>query len=110
MILADLKIDGRERKVIMQAPKNGFFYVLDRETGELLSAQPYVAVNWAKGIDMKTGRPIEMPEARFRRNRKAVHLQPGPGRRAQLAADVLQPTDRPRVFTRDGNGVPVHPG
>lgn len=58
MILAELPIDGRQRKVLMQAPKNGFFYVLDRKTGELLSAKNIVPVNWAKGIDMKTGRPI----------------------------------------------------
>jgi quinohemoprotein ethanol dehydrogenase len=58
MILADLTIAGRARKVIMQAPKNGFFYVIDRQTGELISANNYVPVNWAKGIDLKTGRPI----------------------------------------------------
>lgn len=65
MILADLKIDGRTRKVLMQAPKNGFFYVLDRTTGELISAKPYIYVNWATGIDMKTGRPIEAATARY---------------------------------------------
>jgi quinohemoprotein ethanol dehydrogenase len=59
MILADLMIDGRERKTIMQAPKNGFFYVLDRETGELISAEPYAAMNWASHVDMETGRPVE---------------------------------------------------
>lgn len=58
MILADLEIEGRTRKVLMQAPKNGFFYVLDRETGKLLSAKNYVRVNWASGVDLKTGRPI----------------------------------------------------
>jgi quinohemoprotein ethanol dehydrogenase len=60
-ILADLKIDGVDRKVIMQAPKNGFFYVLDRVTGEFLSAKNYVYQNWAKGLDPKTGRPIPNP-------------------------------------------------
>ncbi|MEQ9737722.1 MAG: PQQ-dependent dehydrogenase, methanol/ethanol family, partial [Algiphilus sp.] len=59
LILATLEIDGRPRDVIMQAPKNGFFYVLDRETGELLSAENYVPVSWAKGVDLQTGRPIE---------------------------------------------------
>ncbi|MBF8780359.1 PQQ-dependent dehydrogenase, methanol/ethanol family [Pseudomonas fulva] len=63
MILAELPIDGKPRKVLMQAPKNGFFYVLDRATGELLSARNIVPVNWAKGIDMKTGRPIVDDEA-----------------------------------------------
>ena len=65
MILADLKIDGRTRKVLMQAPKNGFFYVLDRATGGLISAKPYTFVNWATDIDMKTGRPIEAAAARY---------------------------------------------
>lgn len=65
MILTDLQIDGRKRKVLMQAPKNGFFYVLDRVTGELLSAKPYVPVNWASGVDMKTGRPIATGQAEY---------------------------------------------
>ncbi|TFG93748.1 MAG: PQQ-dependent dehydrogenase, methanol/ethanol family, partial [Myxococcales bacterium] len=59
MLLAELPIGGRVRRVLMQAPKNGFFYVLDRETGELLSAQNYVPVTWAEGVDLTTGRPIE---------------------------------------------------
>ena len=57
LMLADLTINGKTRQVIMHAPKNGFFYVLDRETGELLSADPWVTVNWASGVDLKTGRP-----------------------------------------------------
>jgi quinohemoprotein ethanol dehydrogenase len=77
MILAELNIDGKSRKVIMQAPKNGFFYVIDRATGELLSAENYVPVNWATHIDAKTGRPVEVPEARW--GGRAAHLQlPGP--------------------------------
>jgi len=59
IVLADMEIEGRPRKVLMQAPKNGFFYVLDRESGELLSAQNYVDINWASGVDMATGRPVE---------------------------------------------------
>ena len=65
MILADLEIDGKPRKVIMQAPKNGFFYVLDRTDGELLSAKAYSDMTWASGVDLKTGRPIETPNARL---------------------------------------------
>jgi quinohemoprotein ethanol dehydrogenase len=65
MTLADLRIGGRDRKVIMQAPKNGFFYVLDRLTGELLSAEPYTGVSWARGVDPKTGRPMVNAEARY---------------------------------------------
>ncbi len=63
MILAELEIGGRQRSVLMQAPKNGFFYVLDRATGELLSAEKYVTVSWATHVDMRTGRPVERPEA-----------------------------------------------
>ncbi len=57
MILADINWKGRLRHVLMQAPKNGIFYVLDRRTGELLSAKPYTTVNWTDGIDRETGRP-----------------------------------------------------
>jgi quinohemoprotein ethanol dehydrogenase len=57
MILTNLEIEGKERKVLMQAPKNGFFYVIDRETGELLSANNYVPVTWATHVDIETGRP-----------------------------------------------------
>jgi quinohemoprotein ethanol dehydrogenase len=65
MILADLKIDGKQRQVIMQAPKNGFFYVLDRKTGELISAEKYVEVTWASHVDKSTGRPVENPGVRY---------------------------------------------
>ena len=66
IILADIKIGDKARKVVMQAPKNGFFYVLDRATGELISADKYQDnVNWATHVDLKTGRPVEAPEARY---------------------------------------------
>lgn len=65
LVLAELNIGGEQRKVIMQAPKNGFFYILDRASGELLSATGYVDMNWAMGVDMTTGRPVENPAARF---------------------------------------------
>lgn len=77
MILADLRIEGRIRKVLMQAPKNGFFYVLDRETGKLISAKNYVPVTWAKGIDMKTGRPIVDEAAARYEDGKPRLVQPG---------------------------------
>ncbi|WP_428410268.1 PQQ-dependent dehydrogenase, methanol/ethanol family [Hyphococcus sp.] len=63
--LADLEIDGETRKVLMQAPKNGFFYVIDRQNGKLISAEAYVYQNWAARIDLDTGRPIEKPNARY---------------------------------------------
>ena len=58
IVLADLELGGKRRAVLMQAPKNGYYYVLDRATGELLSAKPYAFVSWARGIDPKTGRPV----------------------------------------------------
>jgi len=78
IILADLTIDNRKRKVLMQAPKNGFFYVLDRTNGELLSAQPFATLNWATGVDMKTGRPIEVPAARNPKSTDVWLALPGP--------------------------------
>ena len=66
MILADLMINGERRSVIMQAPKNGFFYVLDRATGELLSAENYVPITWASHVDIETGRPVETENADHR--------------------------------------------
>jgi len=72
MILSDLKIGDKVRKVLMQAPKNGFFYVLDRATGELLAAKPIVYTNWASEVDMKTGRPVETGKADYSRGPKLV--------------------------------------
>jgi quinohemoprotein ethanol dehydrogenase len=65
MILADLEINGEKRKVIMQAPKNGFFYVVDRTNGKLISAKPYTYINWARNIDSITGRPVENDFSRY---------------------------------------------
>lgn len=65
MQLAELAIDGQPRKVLMTAPKNGFFYVIDRTNGKLISAKPFVSTTWAKSIDLKTGRPVEEPNIRY---------------------------------------------
>ena len=65
MILADIEWKGSMRQVLMQAPKNGFFYVLDRKTGELLAADPFIEMNWAEGVDLETGRPIESPASDY---------------------------------------------
>jgi mono/diheme cytochrome c family protein len=56
----------------MQAPKNGFFYVLDRESGKLISAEPYVPANWATHVDIETGRPVEVAGARYVKNYKVI--------------------------------------
>jgi quinohemoprotein ethanol dehydrogenase len=76
MILADIEINGETRKVIMQAPKNGFFYLLDRVTGEFISAEPYVEVTWASHVDPETGRPIEDPAARYVEGPRLVRPSP----------------------------------
>lgn len=77
MILADLEIEQEKRQVIMQAPKNGFFYVLDRKTGELISANNFVDVNWATNVDMKTGRPVVTKLAQYGEMPTGIQL-PGP--------------------------------
>jgi quinohemoprotein ethanol dehydrogenase len=73
--LADLTIGGKVRKVLLQAPKNGFFYVIDRVTGELISAEPYAKVTWANRVDLRTGRPIENSGVRYP-NRTSVEIWP----------------------------------
>jgi quinohemoprotein ethanol dehydrogenase len=77
LILADLNINGRQRKVIMQANKNAFYYVIDRISGSFISAQPFSMVTWAKGIDQETGRPIVNPQARY--GSDAIAVSPGGG-------------------------------
>jgi PQQ-dependent dehydrogenase (methanol/ethanol family) len=77
LFTADINWQDQPRHVVMQAPKNGFFYVLDAKSGELLSAEPYVpGVNWAKGIDKKTGRPIRNPEANYSKTGKGALVSP----------------------------------
>ena len=79
LMLLDLTIDGAERQVIVQAPKNGFFYVIDRLTGEFISAQPFADdLTWASGVDQQTGRPIENPAARYGMTGQGAWLSPGP--------------------------------
>jgi len=78
LMLLDIEIGGQKRRTVMQASKNGFFYVLDAATGKLLSAKPYTDVNWATGVDLQTGRPIEVPESRSNVTNKVFNLAPGP--------------------------------
>jgi PQQ-dependent dehydrogenase (methanol/ethanol family) len=77
IMLADLNYPSGKRRVVMQAPKNGFFYVLDAKTGELLSAEKFAPLTWATHVDMKTGRPVEVPEARFDKTGIPVIVAPG---------------------------------
>jgi len=76
--LADLSINGSQRKVLMHAPKNGFVFVIDRVSGQFISAEPWVTVNWASGIDPKTGRANVNPAARYGAT-ASVNVTPGPG-------------------------------
>lgn len=76
MILADLEIGGEVRKVIMQAPKNGFFYVLDRVTGEFISAEKYVPMTWATSVDPESGRPVETENARYQLANPLTEMTP----------------------------------
>lgn len=76
IVLADLMVEGKITKCILHAPKNGFFYVINRETGKLISAEPFVETSWASHIDVKTGRPVEVPGARYHND--TFQLTPGP--------------------------------
>jgi len=75
-VLADLNIKGQPRKVLVNFDRNGFAYVLDRATGELLMADPFVNVNWATGVDLKTGKPIENPEKRTSASKNTKDICP----------------------------------
>ncbi|MCI0628751.1 MAG: methanol/ethanol family PQQ-dependent dehydrogenase [Acidobacteria bacterium] len=75
-VLVDVNIQGKVRKALVNFDRNGFAYTLDRETGELLGAEPFVHVTWAKGIDMRTGRPIEVPEKRTSSTRNTKNICP----------------------------------
>ncbi len=77
MTIATLNIEGKPRKVVMQAPKNGFFYVLDAATGEFISAEKIAKVTWAERID-DNGRPVENPKIRYQNNKEMFELWPGP--------------------------------
>ena len=75
MLTADVTLDGKPRHVLLQPNKNGFFYVLDAASGELLRADAFTEVNWARGVDLKTGRPNVVKEARY--EKKPFNLAPG---------------------------------
>ncbi len=80
IVVADLTLNGALRRVIMQAPKNGFFYVLDAKTGAFISASPFTSISWATHVNKETGRPVETPQARFYRTGQPFNsLQPPNG-------------------------------
>ncbi|NRA42043.1 MAG: PQQ-dependent dehydrogenase, methanol/ethanol family, partial [Pseudomonadales bacterium] len=76
IMLADMNWQGENKKVIWHAPKNGFFFIIDRENGQLLSAEPYTEVNWASHYDMKTGRPVETEIANYQQTGGSDFIQP----------------------------------
>ena len=120
LVLADLVLGGRTRQVIMQANKDGFFYVLDRVTGQFISAQPFSKVTWAKGIDPATGRPIVHDEAYY--GAEPIRLHPGAGGAHNWAPMAYNPitglvyiptsTDSFSTFAAEAtfNPVPARPG
>ena len=77
LVLADLNIDGKQVPALMKADRNGFFYVLNRQTGALLSAEKFVPVNWAERIDLETGLPVENPEFRATTGHRVQNVHPG---------------------------------
>ncbi|WP_447752573.1 PQQ-dependent dehydrogenase, methanol/ethanol family [Sphingopyxis fribergensis] len=106
MIFADMEIGGKPRKVIMQAPKNGFFYVLDRVTGELLSAEKYTTVTWADRVDLKTGRPVISAQSDFSKETKLVwpseaggHNWPPMAYNAKTGLVYIPVLEAPMTFT-----------
>jgi len=85
-VLADLRVDGQVRKVLLNANKNGFMYVIDRTNGKLIAAHPFVKVNWAKNIDLETGRPVLTDIYQRAVNGETVEIWPSRGTNASLMA------------------------
>jgi quinohemoprotein ethanol dehydrogenase len=109
LILADMMVNGRERPVLLQAPKNGFYYVIDRQTGKLLSAEKFATVNWAERIDMATGRPVLNREVAFADGKAAV-ISPFPNGAHGVQAMAHSPqTGLTYIPVMDGGRVHVDP-
>jgi glucose dehydrogenase len=95
IIVADVQLNGQARRVVMQAPKNGFFYVLDAKTGALISAEKFTDISWATHVDMKTSRPVETPSGS---QAEAVRIAAEPQRRPHVAQCRSAP-DRSRLHS-----------
>ncbi len=116
IMVADLTLDGKRRHVVMQAPKNGFFYILDAASGKLISANPYAKQTWTTGVDMKTGRPQEVSGVRYFQTGKPFNMLPGPaGAHAwqpmayspQTGYVYIPATDMWQVFADPDNYTPI---
>ena len=90
LLLADVTIRGQQRKVLMQANKDGFYYVIDRVSGQFISGQPFAKVTWARGLDERTGRPFINPEAHY--GTETIPISPGPGGAHNWAPMSFNPT------------------
>lgn len=92
LMIAELPVDGELRRVVMQSPKNGFFYVLDAKTGKFISANNFVPLTWASGIDPKSGRPFVKPEAQYwKRSQVEIITSPGALGASNWQAMALNP-------------------
>ena len=116
IMLADLTVDGKPRKVLMQAPKNAFFYVIDRTNGKLISAESYAPQNWAERIDLATGRPVEKPNVRYTEG-PALVLPSGIGAHAWMPMSysprtglVYIPAMEYPIVYADAKPFEIHPG
>jgi quinohemoprotein ethanol dehydrogenase len=89
IVATTLEIEGKPRKVLLHAPTNGFFYVLDRQTGKLISAEKTGKVTWADRIDLKSGRPVERPGIRY--EKAGFDMYPGPAGRHNWQAMAYSP-------------------
>ena len=105
LMLADLTIKGQLRHVIMHAPKDAFFYVIDRLSGEVISADPITKISWATGMDAK-GKPVVNPEARYRT--AAVSVMPGPSGGHVWAPWTFNPTTGLVYFPGNAGGSYVY--
>lgn len=116
ILLADIVVRNKTRKVLMQAPENGFFYVIDRETGELIAADKYVPVTWASHVDLESGRPVETenadhstqsqftsPAAFGGHNWQPMAYNQGTGLVYIPAIEAVQPFSTAEAFTFRGN-------
>ena len=108
IVLADLTIDGQPRKVLMQAPKNGFFYVLDRTNGELISAKPFAPVNWATAIDLEDG-PAGRESGGALHESEAAVRSSCPGRSARTTGIRCRSARRPAWCTCPRNELACSP-
>ena len=99
-VLADIDWQGKPRKVMLWANRNGFFYVLDRATGEFLSGKPFIKETWADGID-KNGRPIKVPKF-WPKPMGGIARDAWFARRHELVSTILQPANRALLYVRLG--------